>query len=69
MLLTSEDEPNVQETMLNDDADHIVEDNSLSMSCHALAGTLTPKTLRFKGMVNGKIVCVLVDNGSTHNFI
>lgn len=50
----SKDKSNVQETMLNDDTNHIVEDNSLNISYHALAGPLAPKALKFKRMVNGK---------------
>ena len=34
-----------------------------------MAGELVPQTLRFQGLINGKQLNVLVDTGSTHNFI
>lgn len=40
-----------------------------SISYHALTGGISPSTLRFTGQFNGTPVQVLVDGGSTHNFI
>ena len=40
-----------------------------AISYHALAGELVPQTLRFQGLINGIQLNVLVDTGSTHNFI
>ena len=34
-----------------------------------MSGELVPQTLRFKGIVVSQHVSVLVDTGSTHNFI
>ena len=39
------------------------------MSCNALIGITTPQTLKIEGNIMKKKVIVLVDSGSTHNFI
>ena len=39
------------------------------ISFHALAGTNHPQTFRVIGKVGNKDVTVLIDGGSTHNFI
>ncbi|KAH0696159.1 hypothetical protein KY290_013530 [Solanum tuberosum] len=40
-----------------------------TISYHALSGGYSPTILRFKGHIYGSPVVVLVDGGSTHNFI
>jgi hypothetical protein len=40
-----------------------------TISCNALAGISTPQTLKIKGYIKKKKVIVLIDSGSTHNFI
>jgi hypothetical protein len=40
-----------------------------TISCNALAGINTPQTLNIKGYIRKKKVIVLIDSGSTHNFI
>ena len=42
---------------------------SLTISCNALAGITTPQTLKIEGHIKKKRVIVLIDSGSTHNFI
>ena len=42
---------------------------SLTISCNALAGITTPQTLKIEGQIKKKKVIVLIDSGSTHNFI
>jgi hypothetical protein len=37
--------------------------------CNALSGISTPQTLKIKGYIKNKKVIVLIDSGSTHNFI
>ena len=44
-------------------------DENLSISLHAIAGTPTPQTMRVKANVEGKVVIILIDTGSTHNFM
>jgi hypothetical protein len=39
------------------------------ISCNALAEIRTPQTLKIKGYIEKKKVIVLIDYGSTHNFI
>ena len=39
------------------------------ISLHAMSGVFLPQTLKFRGSINNLDVCVLVDRGSTHNFI
>jgi len=40
-----------------------------TISCNALAGITTPQTNKIKGHIKKKKVIVLIDSGSTHNFI
>ena len=42
---------------------------SPTISCNALAGIITPQTLNIEGNIKKKKVIVLIDSGSTHNFI
>jgi hypothetical protein len=37
--------------------------------CHALARIRTPQTLKIEGYIKKKKVIMLIDSGSTHNFI
>jgi hypothetical protein len=39
------------------------------ISCNALAGISTHQTLKIEGYIKNKKVIVLIDSGSTHNFI
>jgi hypothetical protein len=40
-----------------------------TISCNALVGINTPQTLKIEGYIKNKKVIVLIDYGSTHNFI
>ena len=40
-----------------------------TISCNSLAGISTPQTLKIKEYIKNKKVIVLIDFGSTHNFI
>lgn len=44
-------------------------DSPVQISFHALSGHLNPETLRVTGSVNGHEVAVLIDGGSTNNFV
>ena len=39
------------------------------ITLYALTGTPTPGTMRVKGRVNGDRLVILIDTGSTHNFV
>jgi hypothetical protein len=40
-----------------------------TISCHALDGIRTLQNLKIKGYIKKRKVIVLIDSGSTHNFI
>ena len=42
---------------------------SPTISCNALVGIITAQTLKIEGNIKNKMVVVLIDSGSTHNFI
>ena len=42
---------------------------SPTISCNALAGITTPQTLKIEVDIKKKKVIVLINSGSTHNFI
>ncbi|KAF5445037.1 hypothetical protein F2P56_034120 [Juglans regia] len=52
---------------------HAKEENELGellgISLHAMAGTLSPKTMRVEGFINHQNVLILVDTGSMHSFV
>lgn len=39
------------------------------MSLNSLVGFDSPRTLKVKGEIQGKIVVILIDGGAMHNFI
>eukprot|EP00253_Pinus_taeda_P036470 PITA_36470 len=45
------------------------EEMNPTISCNALAGVTTPQTIKIEGQIKKKKVIVLIDSGSTHNFI
>ena len=46
------------------------EDNDeLEISLHAMAGSSTPQTMQIHGVINQQSLVVLINSGSTHNFI
>lgn len=45
------------------------QEGEMEISLHALSGTFNPRMLRLSGSIEGHQLTVLVDSGSTHNFI
>ncbi len=41
----------------------------LEISLHALSGVSTPQTMRVVGSIDGRKLHILIDSGSTHNFV
>jgi len=68
-----EEEENEQESSKEEDIQQEPtleeEEMSLTISCNALGGITTPQTLKIEGHIKKKKVIVLIDSGSTHNFI
>jgi hypothetical protein len=46
-----------------------IEEITPTISSHALDDIITPQTLNIQGYIKNKKVAVLIDSGSTHNFI
>jgi hypothetical protein len=65
-----EEEEEEQEPSQDENVEEISsEDLTPTISCNALAGISTPQTLKIKGYIKKKKVTILIDSGSTHNFI
>lgn len=47
----------------------IEDDPAPQISLHAIAGTKTPQTMRIVGRLRHCTLTILIDSGSTHNFI
>ena len=58
------EEDMVQLSPIEDD-----EEECPTLSIHALAGISTPQTLKVEGYIKKEKVIILIDSGSTHNFI
>eukprot|EP00253_Pinus_taeda_P019183 PITA_19183 len=66
---TEEDPPlEEHEPLEEDNRQDIVSDEPV-ISLHALAGISSPQTLKIRGFIKHRPVVVLIDTGSTHNFI
>ena len=57
-----------REEVINDEIVVAMEDSS-QLSLHALEGTFNYQTIRLRRPVGNKRLCILIDLGSTHNFI
>ena len=64
-----EEEENEQEEDIHQEPALEEEEINPAISCNALAGITTPQTLKIQGQIKKKKVIVLIDLGSTHNFI
>ncbi|XP_058777144.1 uncharacterized protein LOC131651501 [Vicia villosa] len=73
LLMIDEDSPSNNEndnegSETVDDVSHS-EETYFQLSPQAISGQLSPKTLKFKGILDGLSVTVLIDTGSTHNIL
>jgi hypothetical protein len=65
-----EEEEQEKEPSQDENVEEISSDElTPTISCNALAGIRTPQTLNIEGYIKNKKVIVLIDFGSTHNFI
>lgn len=76
VLIMEEDEPQETNTILNPCESKLLLEpepnltlNQAQISFHALLGHLAPETLRLVGRISTHNAVILVDGGSTHNFI
>jgi hypothetical protein len=59
----------IEEVMLVEDQKPGVELEQPQISIHAISGSLSPNTMRIVGSIQHQRVIILVDYGSTHNFL
>ena len=69
MLIECEDDEGEQEEEILLRPKEELGKNLHELSLNAMEGSASPRTIRLYGQVNKKPVMVLVDTGSTHNFI
>lgn len=72
LLIGDDDDPSYEDTLPPDLIPDPPEDPSPTLaqiSIHSLSGHPAPETLRLLGYINAHPVVILVDGGSTHNFI
>ncbi|XP_061344808.1 uncharacterized protein LOC133290697 [Gastrolobium bilobum] len=58
-----------EELMIPDQEPLLVQHETPQISFHALSGFVVPQTLRFHGHIGKSEMLLLVDEGSTHNFL
>eukprot|EP00253_Pinus_taeda_P004829 PITA_04829 len=66
---TEEDPPLEEHEPLEDDNQQDNVSDEPVISLHALVGISSPQTLKIRGFIKHRLVVVLIDSGSTHNFI
>ena len=64
-----EEEASQEEVTSEDIKEATSEEITPTIYCHALDGISTPKNVKIEGYINNKKVTMLIDSGSTHNFI
>ena len=62
LFLDCEDSSDVMESIPK-------EENDLVISLHALTSTTDYQTMRVQGKIKNQLISILVDTGSTHNFV
>ncbi|CAL5376490.1 unnamed protein product [Camellia sinensis] len=63
-----EDQEQVEDEGADVEEDQVPEEE-LQISINALSGSVSYRTMRVKGNVKKKLVMILIDSGSTHNFL
>ncbi|XP_039118795.1 uncharacterized protein LOC120254848 [Dioscorea cayenensis subsp. rotundata] len=66
---TEEPPPELQAPSLDLVPEGYLDAETPSISLHALTGQVVPSTLKIAGTINGKDIIVLIDGGSTNNFV
>eukprot|EP00253_Pinus_taeda_P031748 PITA_31748 len=66
---TEEDPPLEEHELLEEDNQQDNVSDEPVISLHALVGISSPQTLKIRGFIKHRLVVVLIDSGSTHNFI
>lgn len=70
LLLVEEEEANSNDPVPIDEVPEEAPDaHYFQLSPEAISGSISPKALKFTGLVNGLRVTILVDTGSTHNIM
>jgi predicted aspartyl protease len=71
LLLILDPEEPVEPNEPPPDSDDTIpaEETYFQLSHQALTGQFSPQTLKFKGLLHGMAVTVLIDTGSTHNIL
>ncbi|KAA8547400.1 hypothetical protein F0562_003736 [Nyssa sinensis] len=67
-VIEAEEEEDVFEDVVQEMEKEDVQEE-LQISVHALSGSLSYKTMRIKEKVKKNMVTILIDSGSTHNFL
>ncbi|KAA8541233.1 hypothetical protein F0562_025160 [Nyssa sinensis] len=67
-MIEAEEEEYVFEDVVQEMEKEDVQEE-LQILVHALSGSLSYKTMRIKGKVKKNVVTILIDSGSTHNFL
>lgn len=68
-MMDEEDLPNETDVLLEEVTDSDQHPIHFQLSSHAVNGNLSPKVLKFSGLISGLQVSILVDTGSSHNII
>ena len=64
-----EEEDGVIEEELPEEEENNARELTPHISLDALEGTIGLNTLKVKGRIDKTTVCILIDSGSTHNFL
>lgn len=69
MLEAEELEEEETEIVEEEDGENGIEEDAVHISVHALSGIPSYRTMRIKGKVKKCPITILIDSGSTHNFL